>query len=264
MAANPAYKLRLGWGKIGQKRGQKSLAKNQKSARRRPKKLFGIFIVDKTILTPFQQQLLNLLASDNYISHRFYLTGGTALSEFYLKHRFSEDFDLFSEKEVYLPAVNAFLTKFSSKIGITEIEHRPFMGLHSFILHIKNAGIFKIDFNFYPYPRINIGKKYKKLNIDSLYDIAVNKAHTLFMKPRTRDYIDLYFILKNSDFVLGKLILDAKAKFDWHIDPLLLGSQFKKAAELTDFPIMLKPFDVKDMSGFFLKEAQKLEKEIFK
>lgn len=50
--------------------------------------------MDKTILTPFQTKLLNILATDSYITKRFYFTGGTVLSEFYLQHRLSEDFDL--------------------------------------------------------------------------------------------------------------------------------------------------------------------------
>jgi len=218
----------------------------------------------KTILTPLQIKLLHILASDPYISKRFYFTGGTVLSEFYLQHRLSEDFDLFSDKEVYLPSVVSFLTKIKSKIGIVEREHRPFMGLHSFMLHLKDKGKFKIDFNFYPHPRINIGKKYKNLHIDSLYDIAVNKVHTMFMKPRARDFVDLYFIFRETDFRLERLILDAKAKFDWHIDPLLLGSQMRKVTILTELPRMLKPFDRKDMEKFFFHQAEKLKKEILK
>lgn len=218
----------------------------------------------KTILTPFQTKLLNILASDPYISKRFYFTGGTVLSEFYLQHRLSEDFDLFSEKEVYLPPVVSFLTKIKYRVAIVEREHRPFMGLHSFMLHLKDGGKFKIDFNFYPYPRINIGKKYKNLHIDSLYDIAVNKVHTMFMKPRARDFVDLYFIFRQTDFKLERLILDAKAKFDWHIDPLLLGSQMRKVSILKDLPRMLKPFDEKKMESFFLSLAKKLEDKIFK
>lgn len=218
----------------------------------------------KTILTPFQQKFLELLANDPYVTRRFYFTGGTALSEFYLKHRLSEDFDLFSENEVQYSPVDSFLTKIAPKLGIVEREHRPFLGLHSFMLRLKNGGKFKIDFNFYPHPRINIGKKYKKLHIDSLYDITVNKVHTLFLKPRTRDYVDIYYIFQSGDYDWRRLVLDAKAKFDWHIDPLLLGSQLKRAATITDLPKMLLPFNRKDMDAFFTSEAKKLEKDIFK
>lgn len=218
----------------------------------------------KTILTPFQQKLLNIIANDNYLISRFYLTGGTALAEFYLKHRLSEDFDLFSEKEVYLPSITSFLKKIAPEINLIKMEHRPFLGLHSFMLHLKNRKKFKIDFNFYPHPRIEPGIKYKKLSVDSLYDIATNKVHTLFMKPRARDYIDLFLILKNSDLSVKKLIIDAKIKFDWHIDPLLLGSQLKKVQTIQDMPVMLIPFDRSAMEKFFLSLAKSLEKDIFK
>ncbi len=215
-------------------------------------------------MTPFQQKLLDILANDPYITKRFYFTGGTVLSEFYLHHRLSEDFDLFSENEVYLPSVAAFLTKNTSELGIDTLEHRPFMGLHSFLLRLKDGSKFKIDFNFYPYPRIDLGKKYKKLNVDSIYDIAVNKVHTIFMNPRTRDYIDLYMIFRETDFTWKKLISDAKAKFDWHIDPLLLGAKLKKVSQITDLPVMLVEFDRKKMEEFFLREAKKLKREILK
>lgn len=218
----------------------------------------------KTILTPFQQKLLTIIAENNYIASRFYLTGGTALAEFYLKHRLSEDFDLFSEKEVYLPAVVSFLKKIAEEIGLVKLEHRPFLGLHSFMLHLRNHKKFKIDFNFYPHPRIELGKKYRQLQIDSLHDIAANKVHTLFMKPRARDYVDLFLILKNSDFTLKQLIIDAKTKFDWHIDPLLLGSQLKKVQALQDLPKMLVPFDKSKMEKFFISLAKSLEPDIFK
>lgn len=216
----------------------------------------------KTILTSFQQKLLDILANDPYITKRFYFTGGTVLAEFYLHHRLSEDFDIFSEKEVYLPSVAAFLKKNILKLGIDTMEHRPFLGLHSFILRLKDGNKFKIDFNYYPYPRIDKGKKYKELNIDSLYDIAVNKVHILFMNPRTRDYVDLYFIFKETDFSWERLISDAKAKFDWHIDPLLLGAKLTKVTQIIDLPKMLVSFDKKDMEKFFLDEARKLKKEI--
>jgi predicted nucleotidyltransferase component of viral defense system len=51
----------------------------------------------KTILTPNQKILLAEISRYQPITKRFYLTGGTALSEFYFQHRLSEDLDFFSE-----------------------------------------------------------------------------------------------------------------------------------------------------------------------
>ncbi len=48
----------------------------------------------KTILTPTQRQVLDILAKNSKFTS-FYLTGGTALSEYYLHHRLSEDLDFF-------------------------------------------------------------------------------------------------------------------------------------------------------------------------
>ena len=53
----------------------------------------------KTILTDRQKTLLNLLGNDKTIKKYFYFTCGTALAEFYLHHRYSEDRDFFSQKE---------------------------------------------------------------------------------------------------------------------------------------------------------------------
>lgn len=50
-----------------------------------------------------------------------------------------------------------------------------------------------MDFNYYPFPRIEKGMKYKNIEVDSILDIAVNKVHTIVMKPWARDFIDIYF-----------------------------------------------------------------------
>lgn len=221
----------------------------------------------KTILTPKQLKFLELVQQDKQITKRFYFTGGTALAEFHLQHRLSEDIDLFTEQEeVDQQVVLSFLKKISPKLSIIKIGRTQFLGLFSFLLYFKDGEELKIDFNFYPFPRIDKGLKFKNLEVDSLYDIAVNKVHTLFMRAKSRDYVDLYFILKQSDYSLEKLILDAKAKFDWDIDKPGLASQFMRVIDFDtkDLPKMLVPFDRKKMEEFFLSEAKKLKKEIFK
>lgn len=218
----------------------------------------------KTILTPKQLNFLELAAAEKQITKRFYLTGGTALAEFYLKHRFSEDLDLFCEKEEVEPkVVEAFLQKISPQLSVVHIKKTQFLGLFSYKLIYKDGEELKVDFNYYPFPRIEKGTKFKDLEIASIYDIAVDKTHTLFMKPRSRDYIDLYFITKEKGYSLDRLILDAKAKFDWHIDRINLASQFIRVKDFEETPYMLKPFDRAEMENFFLDLAKQLEKDIF-
>src|SRR3989344_7262139 len=147
----------------------------------------------KSILTSHQLEFLELASVDKQITKWFYLTGGTALAEFYLHHRLSEDLDFFiEEKEVDQILVDAFLKKISPKLNITQVNRSNFLGLVSFLLTFKDGEKLKVDFNFYPFKRIGKAIKFNSLEIDSIYDIAVNKTHVLFMKPRSRDYVDLY------------------------------------------------------------------------
>lgn len=210
---------------------------------------------------------MELAQSQSQLTKRFYLTGGTALAEFYLQHRLSEDIDLFTEKEeVNQGVVEAFLKKSARRLKIKKIKLSQFLGLFSYQLIYQDGEELKVDFNYYPFLRIDKGIKFKNLSVDSLEDIAANKVHTLFMKPRPRDYIDLFFLMTTQNYDLNHLILDAKAKFDWDIDRMNLANQFIRVKELEfkDLPRMLKPLDFKKMQEFFLKLAKSLEKEIFK
>lgn len=54
------------------------------------------------------------------------------------------------------------------------------------------------------------------------------------------------------------MLKKAKIKFDWHIDPIKLGSQFLLATELKDYPNLLVDLKERDWQGFFLNEAKRL------
>lgn len=217
----------------------------------------------KTILKPVHRRFLEAVNQQKHLTKNYYWTGGTVLSEFYLHHRDSEDIDLFTEdKEVYLPTIKTFIEKFSQQTKAMKVAHTTYLGLESFKLKYPDF-IFKVDFNFYPFPRINKGKKWKNIQVDSLLDIAVNKVHTISMRPRTRDFVDLFFIQKTKQWDLQYLILQAKAKFDWHIDPIQLGHKMAQVVNRKDLPRMLVSFNPKEMEDFFLGLAKSLEKEIF-
>ena len=216
------------------------------------------------ILTPQQKEFLDIVSEDKYLCKKFYLTGGTPLSAFYLYHRISEDIDLFCEEEINLLPIRAFLGKIQRKLKLKKIDYRNFLGLHSFELYFSEKEKLKVDFNYYPFPRIEKGIKYKNISVDSIYDIAVNKVHTIAMKPRARDFIDIYFIIKEKKYSFDDLIMKAKAKFDWHIDPIQLGIAFTQAAELKDYPRMIKKIDHREWKQFFIDYAISLKKQIFK
>jgi len=220
--------------------------------------------MEKSILSPRQLDFLGLINQNKEITERFYWTGGTVLSAFYLHHRLSEDIDLFCEnEEVNQEVIEVFLKKNALALGIINIKSSQFLGLFSYHLIYNQKESLKVDFSYYPFPRIEKGLKYKNIEIDSLHDIAVNKVHTIVMKPRARDFIDIYFIIKEKNYSFNKLLMDAKVKFDWHIDPIELGSQLLKVQDIKDYPRMIKKINHRDWQQFFLQEAGKLKKKIF-
>ena len=219
----------------------------------------------KTILTPKQFDFLELATKDKQITKRFYLTGGTALSEFYLRHRLSEDLDFFSEKEISPRLVEAFLQKVAPKIKIKKIIKQQILGLYTYKLQYQDNDFLKVDFSYYPFGKIEKGKNFGNLEISSVYDIAVNKIHTIAMRTNARDFVDLYFIFKETEYHdLKRIRLDSQTKFDWPLEAKNLVNQFLKVKDLTGFPKMLVPFEKSEMEKFFLEKARELEKEIFK
>lgn len=213
----------------------------------------------KEVLTVHQKEFLDFISDKVYITDNFYLTGGTALSAFYLQHRISEDLDFFNEKEeVNLLVLGRILDDFKKKKKLVKIETRNVFGIYNFFLHFPDKKVLKVDFSYYPHPRISKGIKVNGIQIDGPYDIAVNKIHTIGMQPRARDFIDIYFLIKEKGYGLDDLISKARAKFDWYIDPVQIGARLLQAASVKDFPRMLKRVDHKEWQNFFTEYAKKM------
>lgn len=214
-----------------------------------------------TILTKNQQALLKALSEEKIIQDSFFLSGGTALSEYYLHHRFSEDLDFFCEEEFDPQEISTMLKKLQKKLPIGKIDYQQSFHRNLFFLHLDDE-VIKTEFTYYPFPRIEPSQKKKTLKIDSLLDIAVNKVHTVSQNPRSRDFIDLYFILHQKKWKLAELIKQAQIKFDSYIDPLQFGAQLMLVTSVKDYPRMIKKLDSSVWQKFFLNEAKKLEAKV--
>ena len=214
--------------------------------------------MEDSILSKSQKNILVLLSEEKLIAESFYLTGGTALAEFYLQHRLSEDLDFFSEKEFDPIFVSSIFKKIQSKAGIKKVNFEQSFNRNLFFLELENE-IIKTEFTYFPFSRIESKEKFGNLYIDSLIDIAVNKIFTIYQKPRSRDFIDLYCILtKEKSWSFDEIIKKAQVKFDTYIDPIQLSSQFVKAEVLKDYPNMIKKIKEKEWQSFFMKEAKRL------
>lgn len=215
----------------------------------------------KSILNQNQKAVLEKAGADIFINTNFYLTGGTVLAEFYLNHRYSEDLDFFSEKEIDVLSLNIFFNKLKKELDLSQIDYQQSFNRNLFFLHFEKE-VIKTEFTYFPFPRIEKGGREYGIEIESITDIAVNKLFSIYQRTYARDYIDLYFISMKKEFLISDLIKKAKIKFDWHIDPLQLGTQFIKAKGVEDLPNMIKEIDHTEWQNFFIEEAKKLKDEI--
>ena len=149
-----------------------------------------------SILDDFQKESLAVFCKTT-LAKKFYLAGGTALSEFYFRHRESEDLDFFTEEELDIKELERFVNLIGKKIPLEKVEYQHGFGLYTYFFYPKNENIkHKIDFGQYPFSLIEKPKQIAGLRVETLYDIAVDKAHTISVRPRLRDFIDLYFIFQ--------------------------------------------------------------------
>lgn len=214
--------------------------------------------MEPVILTSDQQRVLRSFALHSYISKQFYLTGGTALAAYYLRHRVSDDLDFFTNDTVNLVTVTKFVQQMKKRLRAKKIEYEHLFDRHIFIL--ATDPILKMEFTLYQFPRLAPLVENHGVMIDSLYDMAVNKLFTILDRNEPKDFVDLYYLLER--FSLTKLIKGVKKKFDITISPLTLGSELLKVRHLTMMPRMMRPLHHNDLVTFFEKQAATLKKDI--
>lgn len=187
------------------------------------------------------------------------------MSCWYLHHRESFDLDFFSEKfEVNANYIAKLLQKNKKQIGFSNVTHTEQLGFNFYDFEYPSGDRLKVDFSYYPSERAEKGLLWHGLQIDSLYDITLNKWQTISGNPRAKDYIDFFYISKKMDLDINKIRGDAAIKFGIHIDIIHLARQFLRVVEFKDYSKMLVLFNPKDMETFFLDLAKSLEKDIFK
>ena len=213
------------------------------------------------ILTSDQIAFLKAMGSTPNLANTFYLTGGTPLAAFYLGHRYSEDLDFFSEQEVDATGIRVFLEQHKEALGIKSIDLQQSFNRNLFFVELP-GGVLKTEFTYFPFPRIekNLKKEYG-VEVHSPLDIAVNKVHTIYSRTKARDYIDLYLLCKTYSYSILELTKMARIKFDTHIDPIQLGTQFTRAAEAEDYPRMITELTPETWQLFFKSEAERLLQE---
>lgn len=218
-----------------------------------------------SILTEPQSNFLRLFATRKDIVSRFYFTGGTCLSEYYLHHRLSEDLDFFSSDEFDSIDITNWIGSIRTKLGFASFEYQQSFNRNLYFLSYTSQDVLKVEFTYYPFSQILKPKKKEGIYIDSILDIAVNKFFTVYQRPRGRDYFDLYMILLKYPHTTLDMRVFAQTKFDSTIDLLQLATRFHEVSEHLDDPILLNgSYDRQNVAEFFVRESLALKKSILK
>jgi predicted nucleotidyltransferase component of viral defense system len=169
-----------------------------------------------SLLTLLQRRVLTSFFQSNLGQLGYYLTGGTALAEFYLHHRYSDDLDFFTRKQDRLDQDFRHFLDLIPSYGLT-ISSKTMSGDY-LKLFVREDGSgeeeLKIEFARDVPAQMATFSIHDGVVVDSFEDIATNKICAILSRQPSepKDFYDLYFILKDSHFTLDYLINRAQEK----------------------------------------------------
>jgi len=169
-----------------------------------------------SLLTLLQRRVLTAFFQSNLGQLGYYLTGGTALAEFYLHHRYSDDLDFFTRKQDRLDQDFRHFLDLIPSYGLT-ISSKTMSGDY-LKLFVREDGSgeeeLKIEFARDVPAQMATFSIHDGVVVDSFEDIATNKICAILSRQPSepKDFYDLYFILKDSHFTLDYLINRAQEK----------------------------------------------------
>ena len=136
------------------------------------------------ILTDTQKALIPYF---ELFAKEYYLVGGTAIA-LYLGHRKSIDFDLFKYDKIKLKSIK----KWKEDLPVTPINtiYESSDQIHFIIGNVK------VTFMQFPF-QLKSANHVHGLSMPSLLSLAAMKAYALGGRAKWKDYVDLYFIMKD-------------------------------------------------------------------
>ena len=164
------------------------------------------------VLTKEQTDLLDPLSK---FLPDFGLVGGTAVA-LHIGHRRSIDFDMFTLGELppnFLPRLKRRFDKFNLSVSYN---------VPGQLNLLVNA--VKLTFFAYPY-KIDFNTKFKlSLKLPDLLTLAAMKVHALSNRATWKDYVDLYFIMRDHH-PLSEIVNKGKELFASEFNEKLLRTQ---------------------------------------
>lgn len=176
----------------------------------------------------------------------FYLAGGTALA-LHLGHRVSVDLDFFSDR----PLETDVLKQKLSSAGKFSLDYEDKDTLNSVLDGVK------LSFFYYShillYPTVIFGG----IQIADKRDIAAMKLAAISSRGSKKDFIDIYFLLKEYNLADLLEIFAQKYKgIDYNKLHILKSLTYFNDAENEPEPVMLKESKWSDIKAALVREGK--------
>lgn len=204
--------------------------------------------------SPEQRDVLLGLLGHPIVEGNFFLTGGTALSVFYLHHRLSDDLDFFTREPAEMADLEMWITRHWPGRAAVRAHYPEFT-------RVEICGV-KVEFvvdqpsfaTARPKHRFENGHS---LAVDTVPDIASNKLCAAAERGLPKDLIDL-FCIQTGPFALSlsDLFDQGRRKAAILDDPPTAAFQIERAVQALDegqvaWPPVLVPLDADRFFNFF-------------
>lgn len=210
----------------------------------------------KGLLQPLQKRFLALWSAlpDQ---DQFYLTGGTALAEFYIGHRISFDLDFFTAHEPLIVLTSRRVELAAAAEGLQVSVVRRFAAFVELLIADGEEAL-RVELALdSPYRLAPAVLSEYGVWVNDWLDLAVDKLLAYYGRAEPRDAVDLYFIFQREPV---KRLLELAAQKDPGFDLYWFAVALNRAADFPDradaWPVkMLLPFDPVELKRSFQKLA---------
>lgn len=198
------------------------------------------------------QNALAILGRSHDLPSHSYLAGGSALA-LHFGHRVSIDFDFFTPLE-FNPDTIATKLKKIGDFQLSQKEEGTLLGLFNKV---------KFSLFIYRYPLISKPVLFEEILIAHPKDIAAMKLAAICDRGTKKDFIDLYFLVKNGISIEQAFSLyESKYKaFQNNTYTLITSLSYFEDAHRTDVPRMIEKIQWDEIESFFKKESIRLAKK---
>lgn len=216
------------------------------------------------MLTATHELILSTLAKSD-LRDRFYWTGGTLLSHYYLHHRKSFDLDFFTEKPFEHDELLPFIHAVKKALDIDHFEETKIYDRWEYMIPTTDP-VTRFEFVYYNHEKKRLKPllSYRGLFIDNITDMAANKVMAYLDRNQPKDLLDVYTLLREKKFTLTELLQCVEQKYGERIPEFLFwsesGKSLKRLEDLRPYLLESDPNKqnefLQDMKHFFLDQGK--------